>query len=239
MKFINDICSSLLNEYCCKSFISEWNFFDRECVSLAFSRGIGIGVIFFSSIIKIPQIFQILRYNNGFGISMTAMYIEITVNTLSFSYHLQNKYPFTTYGETVFIFIQNLIIAFLVSHYDRHYPFLLFDSIIIIEFSLIFAVLRNAISPSFMSFLWRLNLPLSLSYKCAQIVKTWKIGCKGELSTISSFMKALGSLGRVFTTLREINDGTILFLYFVNFSLNAFIFVQCIMYPKKAAYTRI
>lgn len=233
MNQINDICILLINEKCCDVFLNKHMFRDYECMSLALSRFIGIGIIFFSSIIKIPQIIQILQSNSGFGLSVASLYLEITVNVLCICFHYQRQFPFSTYGEAFFILAQNLIIAFLVTHLDKQYPFLLWDFVIILEFSLLFSVFRNIASLNLISFLWGLNIPLSLSYKSAQIYEVYRRKCKGELSTISSLLKAIGSLGRVFTTFREIKRISVFLVYFLNFTLNALIVIQCLKYPKR------
>lgn len=233
MIYINDFCNLLIQEKCCDVFLSKHDFRDYECLSLALSRSISIGVIFFSSIIKIPQIIQIIQSGSGYGLSITSLYLEITVNVLCICFHYQRQFPFTTYGEAFFILTQNAIISFLVTHLDKQNPFLLWDFVMILEFSLLFSVFRNIASLNFISFLWNLNIPLSLSYKSAQIYEIHKRKCKGELSTISSLLKAIGSLGRVFTTFREVQKVSVFLLYFLNFALNALIVFQCLKYPKR------
>ena len=234
MKHINDFCVLLIEEKCCDVFLNKHMFLNYECLSLAMSRFIGIGIIFFASIIKIPQIIQILQYSSGYGLSMTSLYLEI--NILCICFHYQRHFPFSTYGEAFFILAQNVIISFLVTHFDKNYPILLWDFIMIIEFSLLFSVFRNISSLNFISLLWNLNIPLSVSYKSAQICENHRKKCKGELSTISSLMKAIGSLGRVFTTFREVKKISVFLLYLLNFLLNALIFIQCIIYPKKKRF---
>lgn len=233
MNYITDLCRIIIHEKCCDIFLKQHMFRDYECLSLTISRLISIGVISFSSIIKIPQIIQILYHKSGFGLSTTSLYLEITVNVLCICFHYQRHFPFSTYGEAFFILTQNVIISFLVTHFDMQYPFLFWDLVMIIEFSFLFSVFKSIASLSLISFLWGLNIPLSLSYKIVQIYDIKKKKCKGELSTISTFLKAIGSLGRVFTTFREINRFSVFILYFLNFTLNALIFLQCLKYPKK------
>ena len=232
--FFLDKCSSLISSQCCYIFFRDFNFANYECFSLVLSKVIGIIVIFFSSFFKLPQIIQILYYKNASGISISSIYLEATVNVLTLCFHWKCRYSITTYGEAFFVLAQNIVIGFLATHYDNKYPFLIWDIIIFSEFTLIFCTVKDIISLNMISLIWKLNFPLSYSYKVTQIYKTFHKKCKGELSTISSFIKVLGSMGRIFTTFREIKDMFILILYFINFLMNLTILFQCLHYPKKA-----
>lgn len=233
MTSIFHACSVILNQKCCNLFINKYIFRNPACDSLLLSRMISFGVIFFSLFIKIPQIYQILHYKSGYGLSILALYIEITVNVVCICYHYQQSYAFTTYGEAYFVLLQNLIVAFFVSHFDYKYHFLSWDFVVIIEFTLLFSVVKNVAPPTFIALLWSLNIPLSLFYKFVQILAIKRKKCKGELSLATSIMKMCGSYGRIFTTYREISDKLVIFLYILNFILNAIVVCQCLKYPKK------
>jgi hypothetical protein len=71
-----------------------------------------------------------------------------------------------------------------------------------------------------MHFLWAVCLPLSIAYTIPQIFHTYKAKCQGELSTLSGFLTLLGSLGRVFTAIREVKDWSVFLVYLLNVILN-------------------
>lgn len=233
MGFLSTVCRPFVNEVCCKSLLDDFNFRDRECVSLFISKGIGFGLIFFSSILKIPQLIQIIVHRSGKGLSTTSLFMEVISNVLSLSYHMQKKFPFSTYGETILILIQNLLISFFVVHFSPNYNPFVWNGFLLINSFLVFSVKREVMRDDVMKILWTICLPLSIAYKIPQIIHTYKEKSRGELSALSCFLTVLGSCGRVFTTLREINDYTVLLMYILNVALNGTILFQSIHYPKE------
>lgn len=229
-----DICSHFIDEDCCSKLIRDFDFTDIECTSLVLSRAIGSGMVFFSSFIKIPQILQIIRNESGQGLSIISLYIEITVNALNLGYHFQNNYPFSTYGESFFIFMQNIIIAFYVTHFNNDYSFWIWVPFAFIQLTFIYSVCLQLFSDMLLVQLWSLNVPLSLIYKIPQIYHVYRAKARGELSFLSCFLKAIGSSGRIFTTIREIKDIKVVAMYMFNTILNWIICYQSYTYPKNS-----
>ena len=83
MKVLALACQPFVNEKCYKSIFMDWNFSDKECISLFFSKAIGYGLIAFSSILKLPQLFVIIRHKSGHGLSITSLFMEIIANVLA------------------------------------------------------------------------------------------------------------------------------------------------------------
>ena len=233
MEFIAKICSPFVNQECCHSLLVDFDFKNKKCVSLFISRGIGFGLIFFSAILKLPQLIQILMHKSGKGLDVLSLFMEISANVLALAYHRQKGFPFATYGETSLIMIQNILIAFFVTHFDEGYNPVTWNAFILCAFSLLFGVERKIMSDELMNFLWMVCLPLSIAYKLPQIWHTYKAKCKGELSTLSCFLTLMGSCGRVFTTIREVKDYSVLLMYVLNVLLNGTIWIQCLILPKK------
>jgi mannose-P-dolichol utilization defect protein 1 len=161
--------------------------------------------------------------------------MEIVANILAIAYHRQKKFPFSTFGETILILIQNLLIAFFVTHFAPNYNLIGWNAFIVANSCLIFGVERGIVTDDVMGWMWRLCLPLSIAYKLPQIWETYRARAKGELSPLSCFLTLLGSCGRVFTTIRELNDWSVLTMYLLNVVLNGTILVESIVYPKDRA----
>ena len=210
MGLLSAVCRPFVNEACCKSLLDDFNFRDRECISLFVSKGIGFGLIFFSSILKIPQLVQIIIHRSGKGLSTTSLFMEVVSNVLSLSYHMQKRFPFSTYGETILILAQNLLISFFVVHFSPKYNPFVWNGFLLVNSLLVFSVKRGVMTDEVMKVLWTVCLPLSIAYKVPQILHTFKEKSRGELSALSCFLTVLGSCGRVFTTLRELNDFSVL-----------------------------
>jgi mannose-P-dolichol utilization defect protein 1 len=97
-----------------------------------------------------------------------------------------------------------------------------------------FSVEKSIFPDSFIDFLWAICLPLSIAYKIPQIYSTYKNKCKGELSTLSCGLTLLGSCGRVFTTLREIKNWSVLIMYILNLVLNSIIYTSIFTIQRKS-----
>lgn len=71
---------------------------------------------------KLPQILKIAKNKSAEGIALSQYALEllISANTLSFNYHIDA--PFSTYGESFFILLQNVVIVFQIAYYRSMAP---------------------------------------------------------------------------------------------------------------------
>ena len=235
MEFLAWACKPFVDKKCCRTIFVDWDFGNRECMSLFVSKGISFGLIGFSCILKLPQLFQIILHKSGRGLSQSSLFMEIGANVLSYAYHRQKGFPLSTFGETIVILVQNLLIAFFVTHFSPKYNVFTWNFFIVACSCLVFSVEKGVVSDQVMNWLWRICLPLSIAYKIPQIWVTYRAKSKGELSTLSCFLTLMGSCGRVFTTLRELHDWSVLSMYLLNVLLNGTILFESIVYPKDAS----
>ena len=105
---------SLLGAPCYQTLISDISLSDRACLKLAVSKGLGIGIIGASSIVKIPQILKLLQSQSAEGVSFLSYLLETASYVISLAYNARQGFPFSTYGETALIAAQNVVIAVLV-----------------------------------------------------------------------------------------------------------------------------
>ena len=204
---------------------------NAECGSLILSKFVGIGLILFSSFVKIPQIWRIIRHKRADGISIVSILMEIPVNAFSFAYHRANKYPITTYGETFVVFFQNVLIGFSVTHLEKNISPEIWNFFLLPHFLLVFGTIRDVIPLSLIDVLWMICIPLSILNKIPQIILTYTQNKRGNYSRLSAFLRSFGSLCRVFTTFKEISDITVKISSLINLILTVTIFVQSIIYP--------
>jgi mannose-P-dolichol utilization defect protein 1 len=64
--------------------------FEPSCVQLLISKALGYGVIVGSSIVKLPQIVNIVKSGSVAGLSLNSFYFEVLAFTLSSSYAIYN-----------------------------------------------------------------------------------------------------------------------------------------------------
>merc|ERR1719357_2094548 len=81
------------------------------------SKLLGFLIIILSPLSKLPQIIKILRIRSVEGLNTMSYIIETFAYIVFFTYNYRNGYPFSTYGEVLFIYLQNLVVLLLVSYY--------------------------------------------------------------------------------------------------------------------------
>lgn len=105
---------SLLGPTCYKTLILDLDPTPSPCLTLFFSKSLGLAIIGASSIVKIPQILKLLSSRSAAGVSFLSYLLEISSDTVSLAYNARNGNPFSTYGETALIEAQNVVIAVLL-----------------------------------------------------------------------------------------------------------------------------
>ena len=98
----------------------RYDFFtDPSCITFSFSKLAGFAIVGGSTILKLPQIINILKANSSKGLSAVSYYFEtlVFVNTLGNALH--QKLAFSVYGENAIILVQNAIVILLIYYYDK------------------------------------------------------------------------------------------------------------------------
>ncbi|KAK8214059.1 mannose-P-dolichol utilization defect 1 protein-like protein [Phyllosticta capitalensis] len=229
-KPIQETGVTLLGKYCYKTLILDIDpAKSPECVKLAVSKGLGIGIIGASSIVKIPQLLKLINSQSAEGISFLSYLLETSSYLIGLAYNVRRGFPFSTYGETALIMVQNVAIAALVLHYTGKSAgaavwvaglaaagYALFDS--------------SIVDPKTMAVLQAGAGVLGISSKAPQIVANYELGGTGQLSAFAVFNYLLGSLSRIFTTLQEVNDPLVLYGFVSGFVLNCVLAFQMVYY---------
>lgn len=210
---IADSCSLLLSDECCDRFAYDWDFLDPECMKHAITKGIGYGIIVASTLVKLPQVIKILSAKSGAGISVFGTLLEALAITFNASYSMAKNYPFTAWGESLFLLLETALIAFLVMWYEgKRGQSLIFA----LTHATLLYVLMSGLTP--INLLWTLQastLPLAVSGKMMQVYKNVQNGHTGQMSAITIWLLFLGCVARVFTSIRETGDRLIIVTFIV------------------------
>lgn len=228
---IADSCSYLLSDDCCHRFAYDWDFLEPECMKHAVTKGIGYGIIVASTLVKLPQVIKILSAKSGAGISVLGTLLEALAITFNASYSMAKKFPFTAWGESLFLLLETAMIAFLVMWFDGNRGRgLLFA----LTHGTVLYLLMSGLTP--VHVLWALQastLPLAVSGKLMQAYKNMKNGHTGQMSAITVWLLFLGCVARVFTSIRETGDRLVI-VTFVVASIANFLQVAQIHYYWSA-----
>ncbi|KAL0243652.1 hypothetical protein I308_105620 [Cryptococcus tetragattii IND107] len=248
--FLRAPAEALIGEGCYNTLVYDFNITDGECLKYALSKGLGFGIVIGGSIVKIPQIIKIVSDQSARGLSLSAYALETVAYAINLAYNSRNAFPFSTYGETFFLAIQNVIITLLIIHLapqkgavigakplsskqNTNRTKVLTGAVITAATG--FFLWSETFCPlSLLSILQAVTLPLSLISKVPQIMTNYKYRSTGNLSAFAVFNNFLGCVARVFTTKQEVDDPLIFWGFASAAVLNAVLAVQMIMYWKDS-----
>lgn len=111
---INNAIINLLGAPCHSALLLDLDITKTECVNLAISKALGIGIIGASSIVKIPQILKLVSSQSSSGVSFLSYALETASFLITLAYNVRQGFPFSTYGETALIAAQDVVVAVLV-----------------------------------------------------------------------------------------------------------------------------
>ena len=218
-------------KHCYAVLIENLNLLEPECLKLGISKGLGLGIVVAGSIVKLPQLIKLINAKSGTGLSATGYILETISYIVTLAYNVRLRFPFSTYGETAFIAIQNLIILTLIFHYAKKDVYALGAIGIAIASS--YALFNpKLVSYNDLKVLQGLSIPLSLASKLPQIYTIYINSSTGQLSAFTIFNYLAGSLARVFTTVTEVNDRMIFWGFILAALLNAVLAGQMVFYWK-------
>lgn len=230
------------------------------CLRFALSKCLGIGIIVFGSILKIPQIITIVQHRSAWGISLSMYSLEVVAYDISLAYAFRKQLPFSTYGENASLTVQNMVITLLIIWYgteekgQKRKGGLLISSSIrqntqrdslseerepMVMKRVISAALLMFVSsiflfllcpPKLLSALQAFSIPISLLSKFPQIAELHRNKKCGHLSSIVVFAQLAGTLARVFTTITETGDWLLGIGFGLASVLNTVIAIQYIYY---------
>lgn len=175
------------------------------------------------------------------GVSLTSYALETFCYLVTLAYSYRNEFPFSTYGENLFLGIQNVLITLLIIHYPsstlrRSSSSSSTPKIVGAALSAIVAsAVLYCLSKETLSLLQLATLPIGLFSKIPQIAQNYRAKSTGQLSTFAVVAQILGCLARLFTTAQEVDDSLVLAGFFMALSLNCVLGVQIWTYYGRDA----
>ncbi|EXJ95844.1 mannose-P-dolichol utilization defect 1 [Capronia coronata CBS 617.96] len=228
---INDVVVGLLGERCHSAILLDLDVTSHpECVSLAVSKALGIAIISAASIVKVPQIIKLVKSRSAEGLSFTSYLLETASFVITLAYNVRNGFPFSTYGETSLIAIQDVVISVLILVYSNKTAQA--GAFLAAVGSAVYALMVSdtLVNNTQMTSLQAGAGGLSIASKIPQILAIYRQGGTGQLSAFAVFNYLLGSLSRIYTTIQEVDDQLILYGFIAGFALNAVLAAQVLYY---------
>ncbi|KAF9485913.1 mannose-P-dolichol utilization defect 1 protein [Pholiota conissans] len=212
--FVKDLGVSIVGKECYTSLVENLHLDDVKCLKYSLSKGLGIGIVLGGSIMKVPQILLITSARSARGLSLPAYFLETASYAITLAYAVRHDFPFSTYGENLFLTIQNTIITLLILVYSPTPPRSLtspgtpksqtvaFTGVGLAAGGIALCVVPDDI----LGFLQLTTLPLSLFSKLPQIRQNARARSTGQLSAFAVISQIAGCLARLFTTAQEVGD---------------------------------
>jgi len=219
----------LMTPECFESLVVDLDFSNVPCLKLAISKALGLGIVVGSSLVKLPQVLKIAGSGSADGISFTGILLELIAITFSGIYSYSNNFPFSAYGESVFLAIQTTAIGLLVLVFSQgKLKAILFGALYA---GALWSLMNPVITP--VGLLWygqAANIPMILLGKLIQIMTNFRNGHTGQLSAVTCFLLSLGAIARIFTSVQETGDNIVILTYVCSSVVNTIIALQVILY---------
>ncbi|ORX58275.1 mannose-P-dolichol utilization defect 1 protein [Hesseltinella vesiculosa] len=221
--------TSVIGDTCYTSLVENLNYQDVDCLKYSVSKGLGLGIVLGGSIVKVPQIMTIVSHGSAQGLSLSSYIIETLAYTITLAYNIRQHNPFSTFGEIMFITLQNLVIIGLIASYGKE-AWKALPAFVLLGCTF-YALQDASLLPwSIVQSCYAATIPLSLASKVPQILTNWRNGSTGRLSVFTVMNYFLGSAARVFTTMTELNDPLMLWGNLLATSLNFILVLQVALY---------
>lgn len=231
--FIRTPSIALLGPDCYTDLIYNVQLDQIQCLKFGISRFLSLAIVFGSGIVKVPQIIKILRSKSTRGLSLTSFLLDSLALIIIVSYNYRHDFPFSTYGESFLLLIQNTIIINTIILLSGHPQAKLLSLLAISTPATLLALSLVSNSPvpsSLLQALLTLSIPLSLSSKIPQIMINHEKKSTGQLSSFLIFSSFLGCLARLFTTMTETGDLTLMINFGCGSILNGILSLQLVSY---------
>uniref|UniRef100_A0A7S4EL19 Solute carrier family 66 member 3 n=2 Tax=Pseudo-nitzschia australis TaxID=44445 RepID=A0A7S4EL19_9STRA len=234
--FVQPLAEWIWGEEDASTCLSEVPFISAACFSQLVTKGLGITIIFGSMLNKVPIMVNMIKSQSAAGISRKSLYGEAMVCANSAMYGFLSGFPFTAYGETVSLLVQNAVLIVLAWNFlsKTSTPV---DSkekmLVTVGFVLYFGGVLNFVSEDYWYLLMSTTWPVMLYARGSQVYETFSAKQTGNLSIVTTSMNVAGSLIRILTTIKETGDMVVLSGYLLSGSLSLIMFIQYWMYLEN------
>lgn len=183
---VHDAIISLITAPCHAALLLDMSLVeDPACTSLAISKALGIAIVGASAVVKVPQILKLINSRSSAGVSFVSYALETASLLVTLSYSVRNEFPFSTFGESALIAIQDVAIGILVLTFaGRSAAAATFVAIVAASvYVLLFD--QTLINPHTMAYLQTGAGALGVASKLPQIYAIWSEGGTGQLSAFA------------------------------------------------------
>ena len=201
----------------------------------AVARGLGYVVVGGSVFRAAPQLIRILRRRSAEGVALSSFAVEFVAYTVTAAYNLRRGFPFSTYGEIWFCWMQTIGLLALVMHFQRTPRARAAALTLALAAWASLLLLSGAVPlPALMALQAAAPVGVALG-RVPQIAMNFRNGHTGQLSLGMCAINAVGTGIRVFTTAVVTGDLVLLAGFALVFAVNGLLVAQCLQTRLKIA----
>lgn len=227
-------CNSIMPTHCCQQVLTDLlnlSFEDpvtTQCLTTASTKLLGYFIIVASSLIKLPQLLKILSARSASGLSFSGTLLELTAITFTASYSYAKRFPFSAWGEAVFLFVETALIAFFTLWFNRNRAgSILF---LILCSATTYVLTSGLLTSQQLWYLQACNVPLAVGGKLIQATVNFNNKHTGHLSFITVFLLFIGCIVRILTSIQETGDKVVIITYAAASLANLALVLQILFY---------
>jgi mannose-P-dolichol utilization defect protein 1 len=227
-----DTIVSLLKRFypakCVETLVVDWDVLNAECLKIVASKTLGYAIIFASVLVKLPQVIKMMGARSGKGISLSSVILELAAISATVAYSVAKSFPFSAWGEGLFLCLQTAAVGFLTLFYETSSSSAISFGV---GYSAIMVALLGGFAPlHLITTLQALNIPIVVVSKFLQISTNYRSSSTGQLSAITVGLLFLGCVVRIATSWIETGDMLTVVNYVVSTLLNGTILGQILYY---------
>eukprot|EP00494_Astrolonche_serrata_P033145 UN33414 len=146
-----------------------------------------------------------MNAKSGEGLSLFSLFVENFGWANNIAYNYVSGFPFSTWGEGLFIFVQNIILTLFIAYYTTGItlPFL---GVVIVSPALLILSANEMIPFSATTIIFSAQILMIVGSRVPQIYENFRTKSTGQLSIITTFLQFAGSYARLFTIFQEVDD---------------------------------
>lgn len=194
----------------------------------------GYGIIVGSTLVKVPQISNVVRAKSADGLSAAAFELESWGLLVHAAYGAVNRLPFSSYGEAAILLAQNLLLLALVYRYSQA-PASRAAGVFGVLAGAVAVLAAGGASKAAVARLYDANNLVMLAARLPQIAKNFSAKSTGQLSLVTFGVNTAGCVARIFTTLQDGGGAAMLRSYCLGLLLNATLVTQILYYGGGGA----
>ncbi|PRW59800.1 mannose-P-dolichol utilization defect 1-like protein 2 [Chlorella sorokiniana] len=198
------------------------------------SKVLGYGILAGSTMVKLPQVAAVVRARSAAGLSPLSFELETLGLVIAVTYGFLMGLPFSAFGETVALLIQNNILLLLIYHYQRRR---LGRTLLLVAVLAAagWVAMSGQLSAKHITALYDCNNAILILSRVPQIWANLQAGGTGQLSLITYALNTAGAAARIFTSIQEKAGSAMLRGAVISTLLNAVLALQIVWYKGGGA----